>query len=155
MIQIVWQYEVKEEFRAKFELAYGPGSAWSQLFGNSPGFRGTALLRDTHNPHRYLTLDSWDSEEHREASLKDQSDEYSSLDATFQEWTNAKVQVGVYKLLSEAAPDREADEEAFETRTPRRLGGCAFRKRQRRRNSGFKPPSLCEVQRIQDNNNRQ
>jgi heme-degrading monooxygenase HmoA len=90
MIQIVWQYEVKEEFRAKFGLAYGSGSAWSQLFGNSPGFRGTALLRDSHNPHRYLTLDSWDSQEHREASLKDQSDEYSSLDATFQEWTNAK-----------------------------------------------------------------
>jgi heme-degrading monooxygenase HmoA len=99
MIQIVWQYQVKEEFRATFELAYGLGSAWSQLFGNSPGFRGTALLRDTHNPHSYLTLDSWDSEEHR-----------------------------------------EADEEAFETGTPRRLGGCAFRKRQRRRNSGFKPP---------------
>ena len=140
MIQIVWQYAVKEELRAKFGLAYGPGSAWSQLFANSPGFRGTALLRDTHTPHRYLTLDSWDSAEHREASRKDQRDEYASLDATFQEWTNAHIQVGVDKLLAEAAPDRAADEEAIETGTSRRLGGCAFRKRPRRRNSGFKPP---------------
>jgi quinol monooxygenase YgiN len=61
---------------------------------------------------------SWDSEQHRAASLKDQSDEYSSLDAIFQEWTNTQIQVVVYKLLAEAAPDREADDEAFETGTP-------------------------------------
>jgi hypothetical protein len=37
-------------------------------------------------------------------------------------WTrhskSAKIQAGVYKLLVEAAPDRAADEAAFETRTP-------------------------------------
>jgi heme-degrading monooxygenase HmoA len=102
MIQIVWQYEVKEAFRARFELAYGPGGAWSQLFGSSPGYRGTALLRDAHHPHRYLSIDSWDAEDQREAFLKEHSDEYSSLDTTFQEWTDAEAKVGVYKLLAEA-----------------------------------------------------
>jgi heme-degrading monooxygenase HmoA len=102
MIQIVWQYEVKETFRAKFELAYGPGGAWSQLFGASPGYRGTVLLRDTHHPRRYLSIDSWDAEDQYEAFLKEHSNEYSSLDATFQEWTDAETKVGIYKLLAEA-----------------------------------------------------
>ena len=102
MIQIVWQFEVKEAFRAKFELAYGPGGAWSHLFGSSPGYRGTVLLRDAHHPHRYLSVDSWDAEDEHQAFLKEHSDEYSSLDATFKEWTDAEAQVGVYKLLAEA-----------------------------------------------------
>ena len=50
MIEIVWEYVVKEEARGQFELAYGPGGAWSKLFARCPGFRGTTLLRDTKNP---------------------------------------------------------------------------------------------------------
>jgi len=102
MIQIVWQYEVKEEFRGRFELAYGPGGAWSRLFDTSPGFRGTTLLRDTHNPCRYLTIDTWDTEEQRDAFLDEHKDEYCSLDAAFQEWTDAESQVGICRLLAEA-----------------------------------------------------
>lgn len=63
MIQVVWQYEVKEESRGKFELAYGPGGAWSTLFAKAPGYRGTALLRDTEEPRKYLTIDAWDTED--------------------------------------------------------------------------------------------
>jgi hypothetical protein len=102
MIQIVWQYEVKEEFRSKFELAYGPGGAWSKLFGSGPGYRGTVLLRDAHHPNRYLSVDSWESEDQYQAFLRDHGGEYSSLDATFKEWTDVEAQVGVYKLLAEA-----------------------------------------------------
>ena len=100
MIQIVWQYQVKDEFRSRFELEYGPGGAWSRLFGASPGFRGTALLRDAHNPYRYLTIDSWDSQEQRRAFLDKHRDEYTSLDTIFQEWTDAEEEVGVYRLLA-------------------------------------------------------
>jgi hypothetical protein len=58
MIQIAWQYEVKEESRGRFELAYGPGGAWSTLFARAPGYRGTALLRDTQSPRKYMTIDA-------------------------------------------------------------------------------------------------
>ena len=102
MIQIVWQYEVKEEARSTFELAYGPGGAWSELFAKCPGFRGTALLRDTNNPRRYLTIDSWDSEAQRGAMLAKHGDEYSALDAAFREWTIREAEVGVYRILAEA-----------------------------------------------------
>jgi heme-degrading monooxygenase HmoA len=89
MIQVVWQYLVKEEARAKFELAYGPGGAWSDLFSTSPGFRGAALLRDTSDPRKYLTFDSWDSEADRQAMLAEHQDEYAALDAAFKEWTES------------------------------------------------------------------
>ena len=102
MIQIVWQYEVKEESRSKFELAYGPGGAWSELFAKCPGFRGTALLRDTNDSRRYLTIDSWDTEAQREAMLAEHGDEYSALDAAFREWTDHEAEVGVYRILADA-----------------------------------------------------
>jgi heme-degrading monooxygenase HmoA len=103
MIQIVWQYEVKEEYRGKFELAYGPGGPWSNLFAKSPGFRGTVLLRDTKNPRRYLTVDSWDGEAQRDGLLAERNDEYSALDAKFREWADSEAQIGIYRLLAEAS----------------------------------------------------
>ena len=102
MIQVVWQYQVKEESRSKFELAYGPGGAWSELFANCPGFRGTVLLRDTKDLRRYLTVDSWDTEVQRAAMLAEHADEYSALDAAFREWTIHEAEVGVYRILAEA-----------------------------------------------------
>ena len=47
MVEIVWEFVVREETRGQFELAYGPGGAWSKLFARCLGFRGTTLLRDT------------------------------------------------------------------------------------------------------------
>jgi hypothetical protein len=102
MIQVIWQYEVKEGARTKFELAYGPGGMWSQLFSKAPGFRGTALLRDSGNPRRYLTVDSWDTEEQRNAMLAQLGEEYSALDSAFREWTEHEAEIGVYRILSEA-----------------------------------------------------
>ena len=54
MIEIVWEFVVKEEAQGQFELAYGPGGAWSKVFAKGPSFRGTTLLRDTKNQRRYI-----------------------------------------------------------------------------------------------------
>lgn len=102
MIQVIWQYEVKEAARSKFELAYGPGGMWSELFSKAPGFRGTVLLRDSANPSRYLTIDSWDTEEQRKAMLAERAEEYAALDSAFREWTEHEAEIGVYRILSEA-----------------------------------------------------
>jgi heme-degrading monooxygenase HmoA len=101
VIQVVWKYVVKEEARGRFELAYGPGGAWSKLFARCPGFRGTTLLRDTADPRRYLTIDFWDSEAQRDEMLAEHAAEYAALDATFAEWTEAEEEVGVFSLLSQ------------------------------------------------------
>jgi heme-degrading monooxygenase HmoA len=102
MIEIVCEFVVKEKARGQFELAYGPGGAWSKLFAQSPGFRGTTLLRDTKNPRRYLAIDLWDTEAQREQVLAERKAEYSSLESAFGEWTESKTEVGVFRVLAEA-----------------------------------------------------
>jgi len=102
MIEIVWEFVVKEEARGQFELAYGPGGAWSKLFARCPGFRGTTLLRDMKNPRRYLTIDFWDTVAQREQVLAERKAEYSNLDAAFADWTESKTEVGIFGVLAEA-----------------------------------------------------
>jgi len=102
MIEIVWEFVVKEEARGQFELAYGPGGAWSKLFARCPGFRGATLLRDTKNPRRYLTIDFWDTLAQREQMLAERKAEYSNLDAAFPDWTESKTEVGIFRVLAEA-----------------------------------------------------
>jgi len=102
MIEIVWEFVVKEEAQGQFELAYGPGGAWSKLFARCPGFRGTTLLRDTKNPRRYLSIDLWDTEAEREQMLAERKAEYSDLEAAFDEWTESRTEVGIFTVLAEA-----------------------------------------------------
>ena len=102
MIEIVCEFVVKEEARGQFELAYGPGGAWSKLFARCPGFRGTTLLRDTKNPRRYLAIDLWDTEAQREQVLAERKAEYSDLEAAFGDWTESRTEMGVFRVLAEA-----------------------------------------------------
>lgn len=102
MVEIIWEFLVKEESRSQFELAYGPGGAWSKLFGRSPGFRGTTVLRDAKNPRRYLTIDFWETESQWEQALSERKAEYSQLDTAFAEWTESETEVGKFSVLAEA-----------------------------------------------------
>ena len=102
MVEIVWEFVVKEEARGQFELAYGPGGAWSELFARCPGFRGTTLLRATKDPRRYLAIDLWDTEAHREQMLAERQAEYSELEAAFAGWTESRTEMGVFRVLAEA-----------------------------------------------------
>jgi heme-degrading monooxygenase HmoA len=101
MIQVIWEFVVKDETRGQFELAYGPGGAWSKLFSKSPGFRGITLLRNEENPRRYITIDLWDSEALRDQALAENEAAYANLDASFAEWTESETELGVFKSLSQ------------------------------------------------------
>jgi hypothetical protein len=102
MVEIVWEFVVKEEARGQFELAYGPGGAWSKLFARCPGFRGTTVLRDTRNPRRYLTIDLWEAGSQQEQALAERKAECSDLEAAFGEWTESRTEVGIFSVLAEA-----------------------------------------------------
>ncbi|MBN2303061.1 MAG: antibiotic biosynthesis monooxygenase [Anaerolineae bacterium] len=102
MIEIVWEILVKQEAQGQFELMYGPGGAWSKLFSESPGFRGTTMLHDTHNPQRYLIFDLWDTEDQREQALREHVDTYAKLQADLERWTESRVEVGVFRMRAEA-----------------------------------------------------
>jgi hypothetical protein len=102
MIEIVWEFVVKDEARGQFELAFGPGGAWDKLFSQCPGFRGTTLLRDTKDPRRYLTIEFWDTAAQREQMLAEHRAEYTNLNADFDDWTESKAEVGNFRVLAEA-----------------------------------------------------
>jgi len=102
MIEIVYEFVVRREARGQFELAYGPGGAWSNIFARCEGFRGTTLLRDTENPWRYLTIDLWDTAAEREQALAARQAEYADLEAAFDEWTDSRTELGVFQIRAEA-----------------------------------------------------
>jgi heme-degrading monooxygenase HmoA len=101
MIEFVYECVVNEEARGLFELAYGPGGAWSALFGDSPGFRGTTLLRDAEQPRRYLAIEIWDTAADREEALAEGAAEYAALGATLAEWTESRRELGIFRVLAE------------------------------------------------------
>lgn len=102
MLEVVWEFVVKEEARGQFELAYGPGGAWSRLFAACPGFRGTTVLRDAANPRRYLTIELWETADQREQVLTEGQAEYAALMAALGEWTESRTEVGTFRVLAQA-----------------------------------------------------
>jgi heme-degrading monooxygenase HmoA len=102
MIQFIREFVVKEGASGQFELAFGPGGAWSTLFSRCPGFRGATLLRDTKNPRRFLAIDIWGSESQREQALVENEAEYADLEAALDEWTESSAGLGSFSMRAEA-----------------------------------------------------
>ena len=103
MIEIVWEFVVKREFREQFELTYGPGGVWSKLFASSTGFRGITVLRDTKDPRRYLTIEVWDTDAQRAQNLAEHAAAHSQLEADLDRWVDSKSEIGMYSVLGQAA----------------------------------------------------
>ncbi len=103
MIEIISEFVVKEEARGQFELAFGPGGAWSKLFAEAPGFRGITLLRDENHPGHYLTIEMWDTVVLRDEMLASHQEEYASLLETFYQWSEFETQLGVFRMMAEAS----------------------------------------------------
>lgn len=99
MIHVVWEFLVEAEDLASFERAYGPSGAWAQLFARYPGFRGTTLVQDRTEPRRYLTIDTWDTADRRAAMLEAAAEEYTLLDASFLDLTEAEREIGVFEQI--------------------------------------------------------
>lgn len=102
MIQVVQQIIVRPEVQGQFELVYGPGGAWSRLFGQSPGFRGTTMLHDMNHPRRYLIFDLWDSEAQHQQALNDCAEQYARLKTDLDDWAESRQELGVFRMRAEA-----------------------------------------------------
>lgn len=100
MLNIVWEYVVKEGREAEFEKRYAAGGLWGQLFGQASQYRGTVLLRDRQTPRRYFTIDTWDDMESYEAFRAEFVKEYNALDSEFEALTESERRVGFLDVLS-------------------------------------------------------
>jgi hypothetical protein len=101
MIEIVREFVAKEATRGQFELTFGPGGAWSKLFAQRPGFRGTTLLRDTENLHRYLLFELWDTAAQRAQALAELGDAYAQVEAALAGWSASRNELGAFRMLAE------------------------------------------------------
>ena len=63
----VWAFQVRRECLDQFQMHYGEGGSWVELFRRADGYVGTRLLRDRADPCRFLTIDTWRSvDDHRQ-----------------------------------------------------------------------------------------
>ena len=98
MIALVWRFEVRDEERAAFEAAYGPGGDWARLFARSGGFRGSELLRNADGS--YLTIDVWRTRADFDAFLADHGPAYEALDAETERLTRCEHRIGEYEVVA-------------------------------------------------------
>ncbi len=99
MLVIVWEFRVKPEARAAFELAYGPSGDWVRLFRVAKGYAGTELVRDSSGAGRYLTLDRWQSIADFEAFRQQFAREYEEIDLRCTNLTESETKIGVFDAL--------------------------------------------------------
>ena len=96
MFVIVWQFEIAEEKISAFEAAYGPDGPWAQLFHKSSDYKGTDLLRDTHESGKFLTIDRWTSEQAFRVFRKQHDAEYEALDRSCDTLVTRETRIGAY-----------------------------------------------------------
>ena len=97
MFEIVWEYEVRPEKVAAFEVLYGPEGDWARLFRRADGYVETRLYRDTARPMLYLTIDRWLSRAAFEAFIQTAGQAYTALDRRGDALTARERRVGAFE----------------------------------------------------------
>lgn len=96
MFTVIWRYEVHSGREAEFEVFYGSGGPWSELFRRSSYYTDTALLRDVSHPHTYVTMDRWVSEAGYREFLRAERAEYARIDAQAEAMTAREEMLGTF-----------------------------------------------------------
>jgi len=99
MIQIVWEFHVREEQRSDFERHYAAAGTWAEFFQRDAAYKGTQLLHDITDPSRYVTIDTWDDEDSYGAFRALNRQEYGALDQQMEALTESETRVGVFLQL--------------------------------------------------------
>ncbi len=97
-VAILWRYTVPLAQRPRFEEAYGARGDWAILFGRSPDYLGTSLLRRTDG--EYLTIDNWRNEAAWENFSSRFAEDYAALDTACATLTEAEERIGIYETVS-------------------------------------------------------
>lgn len=93
---IVWEFTVREEHLRAFISAYNNNGDWATLFRRADGYLGTELLRSSHEPTIFLTIDRWETATSFENFEQQFGVEYKKLDAQFERYTSSEKKVGVF-----------------------------------------------------------
>lgn len=96
MIEVLWEFEVREGQGPEFERHYSATGTWAEFFRRSPSYHGTKLLAGESN--RYITWDQWDSQEAYEEFRLSNRQEYNDLDAQFEALTVSERCLGFFEM---------------------------------------------------------
>lgn|SRR5581483_3415496 len=98
---VIWEFQVKAEMKELFEAAYGPDGDWVQLFSQSVEFAGTELILDVASPSRYVTIDSWISQNAYEQFRNQYAAEYKKIDVSCENFTLSEREIGRFNRIGE------------------------------------------------------
>jgi heme-degrading monooxygenase HmoA len=99
MIYVVWEFEVPEERRQRFEVAYASDGVWAKLFARDPAYSETILLRDGQTAGRYLTIDIWQDEVSYRGFKESFADEYHAIDRECEALTQNERRIGIFERV--------------------------------------------------------
>ena len=95
----MWEYVVAPEQTSAFEQVYGPSGDWVRLFRRAKGYLRTELHRDREQPHRFITIDYWETKAAWEAFRAGYAREFEILDAACAALTTRETEVGRFRLV--------------------------------------------------------
>lgn len=93
---IIWEFRINSRKLRAFERAYGPDGEWTRFFRKGEGYLGTELIRDSHEPDRYITLDHWKSRRHYETFKKQNRKMYKIIDTRCEALTTQECEIGQF-----------------------------------------------------------
>jgi heme-degrading monooxygenase HmoA len=99
MIEILWEYRVREDRREEFERIYCSDGRWAQFFSIDPAYISTSLMRDTLDPARYVTRDVWQSRAAYNSFRDSHAAEYQQIDRECSDLTIEERFVGIFEVL--------------------------------------------------------
>jgi hypothetical protein len=94
--QSIWEYDVKDKFRADFIEAYKSNGLWVKLFRECEDYIKTDLKQDIDQPNRFLTIDYWQSHSAFSAMKQTIGDEYNQLDKQCEAYTLSENHIGYF-----------------------------------------------------------
>jgi hypothetical protein len=100
---IIWEFVVREEHIQQFISAYNSNGDWANLFRRAEGFLGTELLRSSHQPNIFVTLDHWHVGKVPLASRCFSSDSVENISNWPSFWSATLPQKAVGNLLGSLA----------------------------------------------------
>jgi heme-degrading monooxygenase HmoA len=92
----IWVFQVRSDQVEEFLRHYASAGTWALLFRQAPGYIGTRLLRDRHDPLRFVTVDDWESEQHYRAFRVRFAAEYAALDQACEGLTTTETALGQF-----------------------------------------------------------
>ena len=99
MIEIVWEFVVKQDAVDRFVDIYGADGQWASLFRRHHGYEGTTLLRDVASELRFVTIDRWDGDADFERMRRGAADEYARLDQECADLTVSERPLGTFRRV--------------------------------------------------------